>query len=189
VIFNFCLIGNIRHNFLVTRMIESASMTFMPIHTQDLNRVHSSRSVTFKHVLMLSSFDSFSWFWFWPSTSFSSFSSSGQQQCCTNTSGKHAQKSGQQMTAMHAEMQSFASSSDVLITLLFDWSSAENNITLWSSDDLSILLEPVCWYDSMAPISSSDDWSILLFDSFSDDLSRALIHWYMDMITPMITCK
>ena len=35
VIFNFCLIGNIRHNFLVPRMIETAPKTFMPIQTPD----------------------------------------------------------------------------------------------------------------------------------------------------------
>ena len=34
MISNFCLIGNIRHNFLVPRMIESAPKTFMPIQTQ-----------------------------------------------------------------------------------------------------------------------------------------------------------
>ena len=39
VIFNFCLIGNIHHNFLVPRMIESAPKTFMPIQTPDLHRV------------------------------------------------------------------------------------------------------------------------------------------------------
>ena len=39
VIFNFCLIGNIHHNFLVPRMIESAPKTFMPIQTPDLDRV------------------------------------------------------------------------------------------------------------------------------------------------------
>ena len=38
-IFNFCLIGNICHNFLVPRMIESAPKTFMPIQTSDLHRV------------------------------------------------------------------------------------------------------------------------------------------------------
>ena len=39
VIFNFCLIGNINHNFLVPIMIESAPKTFMPIQTPDLHRV------------------------------------------------------------------------------------------------------------------------------------------------------
>ena len=39
VIFNFCLIGNIHHNFLVPRMIESVPETFMPIQTPDLHRV------------------------------------------------------------------------------------------------------------------------------------------------------
>ena len=39
VIFNFCLIGNIHHSFLVPRMIESAPKTFMPIQTPDLDRV------------------------------------------------------------------------------------------------------------------------------------------------------
>ena len=39
VIFNFCLIGNIHHSFLVPRMIESAPKTSMPIQTPDLNRV------------------------------------------------------------------------------------------------------------------------------------------------------
>ena len=44
VIFNFCLIGNIHHNFLVPRMIESAPKTFMPIQTPDLDRVLCSVS-------------------------------------------------------------------------------------------------------------------------------------------------
>ena len=33
------LIGNIHHNFLVPRMIESDPKTFMPIQTPDLHRV------------------------------------------------------------------------------------------------------------------------------------------------------
>ena len=40
VIFNFCLIGNIHHSFLVPRMIELAPKTFMPIQTPDLDRVN-----------------------------------------------------------------------------------------------------------------------------------------------------
>ena len=39
MIFNLCLTGNINHNFLVPRMIESAPKTFMPIQTLDLDRV------------------------------------------------------------------------------------------------------------------------------------------------------
>ena len=39
VILDFCLFGNIRHNFLVPRIIESAPKTFMPIQTPDLYRV------------------------------------------------------------------------------------------------------------------------------------------------------
>ena len=39
VVSNFCLIGKIRHNFLVPKMIESACKTFMPIQTLDLHRV------------------------------------------------------------------------------------------------------------------------------------------------------
>ena len=39
VIFNFCLIGNIPHNFLVPRIIELAAKTFMPIQTPGLQRV------------------------------------------------------------------------------------------------------------------------------------------------------
>ena len=39
VILNFCLIGNIRHNFLVPRIIELAPKTFMPIQIPDLHRV------------------------------------------------------------------------------------------------------------------------------------------------------
>ena len=42
MILNFCLIGNIRHNFLVPRIIESAPKTFMPIQTPDLDRVVSN---------------------------------------------------------------------------------------------------------------------------------------------------
>ena len=33
MLLNFCLIGKIRHNFLVPRMIELACKTFMPIQT------------------------------------------------------------------------------------------------------------------------------------------------------------
>ena len=45
VVFNFCLIGNIHHNFLVPRMIELARKTFMimPIQTLDLHRVLCNR--------------------------------------------------------------------------------------------------------------------------------------------------
>ena len=40
VISNFCLIGNIRHNFLVPRMIELLGcQTFMPIQTLELHKV------------------------------------------------------------------------------------------------------------------------------------------------------
>ena len=39
MILNFCLIGKIRHNFLVPRMIESARQTFMLIQTLDVHRV------------------------------------------------------------------------------------------------------------------------------------------------------
>ena len=42
VIFNFCLIGNISHNFLIPRMIELVPKTFMPIRTPDLHRVDIS---------------------------------------------------------------------------------------------------------------------------------------------------
>ena len=49
--FNFCLIGNICHNFLVTRMIESASLTFWYSETRDLHRsnnvLHKSCLTTF----------------------------------------------------------------------------------------------------------------------------------------------
>ena len=37
VVWNFCLIGNIRHNFLIPRMIKSVPM---PIQTPDLHRVY-----------------------------------------------------------------------------------------------------------------------------------------------------
>ena len=36
---NFCLIGKIRHNFLIPRMIELGCKTFMHIQTFDLHRV------------------------------------------------------------------------------------------------------------------------------------------------------
>ncbi len=36
---NFCLIGKIRHNFLLPRVIELGRKTFMPIQTLDLHRV------------------------------------------------------------------------------------------------------------------------------------------------------
>ena len=39
VLLNFSLIGKIRHNFLVPRMIELAYKTFMPIQTLFLHRV------------------------------------------------------------------------------------------------------------------------------------------------------
>ena len=39
MIWNFCLIGNIRHNFLVPRIIELAPKIFMHIQTPDLHRV------------------------------------------------------------------------------------------------------------------------------------------------------
>ena len=44
--FNFCLIGNISHNYLVPRMIESAPKTFMPIQTPDLDRVMRLRELS-----------------------------------------------------------------------------------------------------------------------------------------------
>ena len=44
VIFNFCLIGNIHHNFLVPRMLESAPKTFMPIQTPDLHGVKCEKN-------------------------------------------------------------------------------------------------------------------------------------------------
>ena len=47
VILNFFLIVNIRHNFLVPRMIESAPKTFMPIQTPDL---HGVACITFKEL-------------------------------------------------------------------------------------------------------------------------------------------
>ncbi len=40
VVSNFFLIGKIRHNFLVPRMIELGRQTFMPIQTLDLHRVN-----------------------------------------------------------------------------------------------------------------------------------------------------
>ena len=39
MILDFCLFGNIRHNFLVPRIIKSAPKTFMPIQIPDLHRV------------------------------------------------------------------------------------------------------------------------------------------------------
>ena len=39
VILDFCLFGNIRRNFLVPRIIESAHKTFRPIQLPDLQRV------------------------------------------------------------------------------------------------------------------------------------------------------
>ena len=36
---NFCLVGKIRHNLLVTTMIELACQTFMPNQTFELHRV------------------------------------------------------------------------------------------------------------------------------------------------------
>ena len=39
MILDFCLFGNIRHNFLVPRIIESAPKTFMPIQIPDVHRV------------------------------------------------------------------------------------------------------------------------------------------------------
>ena len=41
VVLNFCLIGKIRHNFLVPIMIESVRKTFMPVQTFNLHRVYS----------------------------------------------------------------------------------------------------------------------------------------------------
>ena len=46
VISNCCLIGNIRHNFLVPRMIELACKTFMPIQTLFLHRVERTSRET-----------------------------------------------------------------------------------------------------------------------------------------------
>ena len=39
VILDFCLFGNIHHNFVVPRIIESAPKTFTPIQIPDLHRV------------------------------------------------------------------------------------------------------------------------------------------------------
>ena len=39
---NFCLIGKIRHDFLMPTMIELGCKTFMPFQTSDLRRVPSS---------------------------------------------------------------------------------------------------------------------------------------------------
>ena len=41
VVSNFCLIGKIRHNFLVPRVIELGCQTFMLIQTLDLHRVYT----------------------------------------------------------------------------------------------------------------------------------------------------
>ena len=38
---NFCLIGKIRHNFLLPRVIELGRKTFMPFKTLDLHRVNN----------------------------------------------------------------------------------------------------------------------------------------------------
>ena len=38
---NFCLIGKIRQNFLLPRVIELGCKTFMPFQTLDLHRVSS----------------------------------------------------------------------------------------------------------------------------------------------------
>ena len=40
VVSNFCLIGKIRHDFLVPTMIELGCKTFMPFQTSDLHRVN-----------------------------------------------------------------------------------------------------------------------------------------------------
>ena len=50
IVSNFCLIGNIHHNFLIPRMIESVPKTFMPIQTPDLHRVSS---MALKHFFFL----------------------------------------------------------------------------------------------------------------------------------------
>jgi hypothetical protein len=42
IVSNFCLIGKIPHNFLVSKIIESACKTFMPIQTLGLHRVRCS---------------------------------------------------------------------------------------------------------------------------------------------------
>ena len=49
---NFCLIGKIRHNFLVSRMIELACKTFMPIQTLVLHKVKVIVLLYYVHLLM-----------------------------------------------------------------------------------------------------------------------------------------
>ena len=44
LILDFCLFGNIRHNFVVPKIIESAPKTFMPIQIPDLHRVAMMRA-------------------------------------------------------------------------------------------------------------------------------------------------
>ena len=39
VVSNFCLIGKIRHDFLVPTLFELGCKTFMPFQTSDLDRV------------------------------------------------------------------------------------------------------------------------------------------------------
>ena len=47
---NFCFIGNIRHNFLVPRIIETTPKTFMPIQIPDLHSV-SQNFVSFSEYM------------------------------------------------------------------------------------------------------------------------------------------
>ena len=51
MLLNFCLIGKIRHNFLVPRMIESACKTFMPIPTLDIDRVRATTGYNKKKIM------------------------------------------------------------------------------------------------------------------------------------------
>ncbi len=51
VVSNFCLIGKLRHNFLVPRMNELAPKTFMSIQTPDLHSVHCNVSF-FPHIAL-----------------------------------------------------------------------------------------------------------------------------------------
>ena len=56
VVSNFCLIGKIRHDFLVSTMIELDCKTFMPFQTSDLDRVkrlHNKRLFVDLHFLLV----------------------------------------------------------------------------------------------------------------------------------------
>ena len=54
MISNFCLIGKIRHNFLVPKMIELGRHSFMPIQTLDLHRVNGKWQFHLPYVLYMS---------------------------------------------------------------------------------------------------------------------------------------